>query len=70
MSAGGVRQWCRMFKNGRTNVHDEGRAGRPTVVTQELVQMIDEKVRENRRFTISELFHQFPQISRALLHFF
>jgi hypothetical protein len=67
MSAGGVRQWCRMFKNGRTNVHDE-RAVRPTVVTQELVQMIDEKVRENRRFTISELSHQFPQISRALLH--
>jgi hypothetical protein len=33
MSAGGVRQWCRMFKNGRTNVHDEERAGRPTVVT-------------------------------------
>jgi hypothetical protein len=29
MSAGGVRQWCRMFKNGRTNVHDEERAGRP-----------------------------------------
>jgi hypothetical protein len=68
MSAGGVRQWCRMFKNGRINVHDEERAGRPTVVTQELVQMIDKKVRENRRFTISELSHQFPQISRALLH--
>jgi hypothetical protein len=57
-----------MFKNGRTNVHDEERAGRPTVVTQELVQMIDEKVRENSRFTISELSHQFPQISLALLH--
>jgi hypothetical protein len=68
MSAGGVRQLCGMFKNGRTNVHDEERAGRPTVVTQELVQMIDEKVRDNRRFTISELSHQFPQISRALLH--
>jgi hypothetical protein len=38
------------------------------LVTQELVQMIDEKVRQNRRFTISELSHQFPQISRALLH--
>jgi hypothetical protein len=48
MSAGGVRQWCHMIKNWRTNVHNEERAGRPTVVTQELVQMIDEKVRENR----------------------
>jgi hypothetical protein len=54
-----------MFKNGRTNVHDEERAGQPTVVTQELVQMIDEKVRENHRFTISELSHQFPQISQS-----
>jgi hypothetical protein len=24
MSGGTVRQWCRMFKDGRTNVHDEG----------------------------------------------
>ena len=23
MSEGGVRQWCIMFKNGHTNVHDE-----------------------------------------------
>jgi hypothetical protein len=23
MSEGTVRQWCRMFKDGRTNVHDE-----------------------------------------------
>jgi hypothetical protein len=23
MSEGNVRQWCRMFKDERTNVHDE-----------------------------------------------
>jgi hypothetical protein len=23
MSEGTVRQWCRLFKDGRTNVHDE-----------------------------------------------
>jgi hypothetical protein len=23
MSEGTVRQWCRMFKDGETNVHDE-----------------------------------------------
>jgi hypothetical protein len=27
MSEGTVRQWCRMFRNGRTNVHDEERSG-------------------------------------------
>jgi hypothetical protein len=25
---GTVRQWCRMFKDGRTNVQDEERSGR------------------------------------------
>jgi hypothetical protein len=23
LSVGSVRKWCRMFKDGRTNVHDE-----------------------------------------------
>ena len=36
MSEGGVMQWCIMFKNGRTNVHEEERSGRPTTVTDEL----------------------------------
>jgi hypothetical protein len=27
-SEGTVRQWCRVFKDGRTNVHDEKRSGR------------------------------------------
>jgi hypothetical protein len=33
MSEGTVRQWCRMFKDGRTNVHDEERGGRPSAVS-------------------------------------
>jgi transposase len=28
-----IRQWCRMFKDGRTNVHDEEHSGQPSVVT-------------------------------------
>ena len=54
MSEGGVRQWCIMFKNGRPNVHDEERSGRTTIVTDELVAKINEKIHENRRFTITE----------------
>ncbi|GFS73325.1 HTH_48 domain-containing protein [Trichonephila clavipes] len=30
MSSGMVRRWVRDFKNGRTDVHDEARAGRPS----------------------------------------
>ncbi|KAJ4443705.1 hypothetical protein ANN_05380 [Periplaneta americana] len=68
MSEGGVRQWCRMFKNGRTNIHDEERRGRPSIVNADLIRLVDERVRANRRFTMSELSEDFPQISRILLY--
>jgi len=57
-----------MFKNGRTNIHDEERSGRPTIVNDELVAKINEKFHEKRRFTIKEFSLEFPQISRSLLH--
>ncbi|GFU26943.1 HTH_48 domain-containing protein [Trichonephila clavipes] len=31
MSDGMVRKWVRTFKDGRTNIHDEERSGRPSV---------------------------------------
>jgi transposase len=43
MSEGTVRQWCRMFKDGRTNVHDEDRSGRPCVVSEDLVRSVGQK---------------------------
>jgi hypothetical protein len=63
---GTVRQWCRMFKDGRTNVHDEERSGRPSVVSDDLVQSVDQKICERRRFTISGLSREFPHISRSV----
>ncbi|KAJ4436716.1 hypothetical protein ANN_16848 [Periplaneta americana] len=68
MSEGGVRQWCRMFKNGRTNIHDEERSGRLSIMNADLIRLVDERVRANRRFTMSELSEDFPQISRTLLN--
>jgi len=41
-----VREWCRKFRDGRTDVHDEGGQGRPSLVTVHLVQHIDKVVRE------------------------
>jgi transposase len=60
MSEGTVRQWCRMFKDRRTNVHNEERCGRPSVVSDDLVQIVDRNICERRRFTISELSCEFP----------
>jgi transposase len=68
MSEGTVRQWCRMFKHEPKNVHDKERSGRPSAVSDDHVQGVDQKICERRRFTISEVSREFPQISLAVLY--
>ncbi|GBN47492.1 hypothetical protein AVEN_8379-1 [Araneus ventricosus] len=65
---GMVRKWVRQFNDGRTNDHDEARSGRASVVNDGLVAKVNEKIRENRRFTIRMLFDEFSQISKTVLH--
>ncbi|GFY19458.1 HTH_48 domain-containing protein [Trichonephila clavipes] len=48
MSDGMVRKWFSAFKDGRTHIHDEERSGKPSVITDELIQKVDCKVKENR----------------------
>jgi len=62
-SDGMVRKWVRMFNEGRENVHDEARSGRPCFVNDDLVCKVNERVRYDRRFTISDLSLHVPQIS-------
>jgi len=38
------------------------------LVNDELVRKVNVRVRDDKRFTISDLSLHFPQISRALLH--
>ena len=66
MSDGVVRKWVRMFNEGRENVHDEARSGRPSLVNDDLVRKVNKRVRDDRCFTISDLSLHFPQISRTL----
>ena len=68
MSDGIVRKWVRMFNEGRENVHDETRSERPSLVNDDLVRKVNERVRDDRRFTISDLSLHFPQISRTPLY--
>jgi hypothetical protein len=53
---------------GRKNVHDDPRSGRPSVVNEDLVRAVVEKIKENRRFTISSLSLYVPEISWSPLH--
>ncbi|UYV81509.1 hypothetical protein LAZ67_20001383 [Cordylochernes scorpioides] len=49
-----VRKWCREFNEGRINVHDEQRSGRPSL-PESTVARIDEMMRANRRITLEEI---------------
>ena len=68
MNYGMVRKWVRMFNEGRENLHNEARSGRPSLVNDDLVRKVNERVHDDRRFTFSDLSLHFPQISRTLLY--
>jgi hypothetical protein len=67
MSDSMVRQWCRQFESGRDNVHDDKRSVHPRVVTPDLVQQIEVKIRENGHFTITDLAEFFTNVSRKVV---
>jgi len=67
-SDGTVRKWVRMFNEGPENVRDEVRSGRPSLVNDDLVRKFNQRVRDDRRFTISDLSVHLPHISRTLLY--
>ena len=68
MKAASVRKWCIMFTNGRSDVHDAERSGRPSVITDALKQKVNRIIRENRHFTISEVYERFPEVSRTAVY--
>jgi len=68
MSDGMVRKWVRMLNEGRENVQDVARSGRPSLVNDYLVHKVNKRERDDRHFTISDLSLHFPQISRTLLY--
>ena len=49
-------------------MYDEARSGRPSLMNDDLARKVNERVRDDRRFTISDLSLQFTQISRTLLY--
>ena len=68
MSDGMVRKRVRMFNEGQENMYDEARSGRPSLVNDDLLHKVNERVCDDRHFTISDLSLHFPQISRTLLY--
>lgn len=46
VNKGNVRIWCRLFKEGRTNVYDMKRNGRPCLFTCDLKEKVNAKIWE------------------------
>ena len=42
MNRQNVTKWCYEFSEGRTDVHDEQRSGRPSLISDDLLQEIEE----------------------------
>jgi len=63
-----VGKWIRIFNEKRESMHDEARSGRPSLVNDDLMRKVNKRVRDDRRFTISVMSLQFPQISSTLLY--
>jgi hypothetical protein len=63
-----VRRGVRHFNEWRENMHDDPRSGRPSVVNEDLVRAVEEKIQQNRQLTISSPSQYFPQIWLSLLY--
>ncbi|UYV65996.1 hypothetical protein LAZ67_3006106 [Cordylochernes scorpioides] len=66
MSSGMVRRWVREFKNSRTDVHDEPRAGRPSD-SYEIIAKVEAAMLEDRRVTVRKLCDLVPDISKTTI---
>jgi hypothetical protein len=63
-----VTKWCREFSGGRTDVHDEKRSGRPSLISDDILRKIEAGIRANRHETTRELHHVIPEVSKTTLH--
>jgi transposase len=66
MSIQHVRKSCREFKDGRTDVHDEQRSGRPSV-SDETIAEVEETMLKDRRVKVWELCEMIPDVSKTCI---
>jgi hypothetical protein len=57
MNESNVRKWCRMCNEGRTNVYDQEGSGRPSLITEDLKNRIDQHFRTDRLQVIFTCSH-------------
>jgi hypothetical protein len=62
-----IRKWVSHFNEGCENMHDMW-SGQLSVVNEDFVHAVEEKIQENGRFTILSVSLHIPQISPSVLH--
>jgi hypothetical protein len=60
VKGGNVRKWCWLFTEGRTNVPHEEQIMCPSSVADDLKEIVNARIWENRRFTTSEFYFSPP----------
>jgi transposase len=68
MNQQNMTKWCHEFSEGRTDVHDEKRSGRPSLISDDLLQETEGEIRAHRCLTIRELHHITPEVSKTTIH--
>ena len=63
-----MTKWCREFSEGTTDVHYEKRSGRPSLISDDILQETEEEIRSNRSVTMRELHHIIPEVSKTTIH--
>jgi hypothetical protein len=67
MNRQNVTKWCREFCEGRTDVHDEQRSVRPSLISDGLLREFEGEIRANGRVTIRKLHHIVPEVSTTTI---
>ena len=71
-----VHCWCRQFTAGQQHVHDEEHSGRLSLITDDLVELMQLCIMENCRFTFTELtiisrrFHNDREVEMSVTQWF
>ncbi|KAG8259710.1 hypothetical protein J6590_008746 [Homalodisca vitripennis] len=72
MSVQMVRRWRAMFLEGRENVHDDERNGRPANFRQpDVINAVQAVIDNDKRVTLDEIMDELPsgvEVSRSSVH--
>ncbi|XKL59343.1 hypothetical protein PGB90_000359 [Kerria lacca] len=62
-----VWKWSKRLRENRTNLHDENRPDRPSIMTEELVNSVQEYILNDHRLIINDLCNLHPDLSTGTM---